>query len=61
MSPRDRKLTVKLTDTEYTKLEAAAEAAGFLTVSEYVRYMTIGEGRSIQSDLKAILEKLQEK
>lgn len=61
LSPKDKKLTVRLTPEESSQLEAAAKAAGFLTISEFVRYMTIGEGRSIQNDLKAILEKLDNK
>ena len=58
MSPKEKQLVVRLSANERNQLEAAAKAAGFLTVSEFVRYMTIGEGRSIQSDLKAISAKL---
>ena len=59
MSPKDKALLVRLSTDEYAKLEAAAKEAGFITMAEFVRYMTIGEGRSIQSDLKEILEKLE--
>ena len=58
MSPKEKQLVVRLSESERNQLEAAAKTAGFLTVSEFVRYMTIGEGRSIQNDLKAILDKL---
>ena len=64
MTPKEKSLRVRLTDEEHAKLEAASKAAGFLTVSEFVRYMTIGEGRTIQEDLqelKGILKKLSKK
>jgi hypothetical protein len=64
MSPKDKNLRVRLTDEDFQKLEAEAKKAGFLTISEYVRYMTIGEGRTIQEDIteiKTIIKKLDKK
>ncbi len=40
-------------------LEEAAKKAGFKALSEFVRYATIGEGRTLQEDVKKILEKLE--
>ena len=59
MSPKDKAILVRLSEDEHARLEVAAKTAGFLTIAEFVRYMTIGEGRSIQSDLKEILDKLE--
>ncbi len=62
MSPKDKKLTVLLTEDERQQLEAAADAAGFQTVSAYVRHVTIGGGKGVQfaaeirEDVKRILE-----
>ena len=58
MSPKDKAILVRLSEDEHARLETAAKNAGFITIAEFVRYMTIGEGRSIQNDLKEILEKL---
>ena len=64
MSPKDKKLTVLLSEEERDQLETAAKAAGFSTVSAYVRHMTIGGGKGIQveirEDIRKILEILQE-
>lgn len=61
MSPKEKSLRVRLSEKEYEELESAAKEAGFLTVSEFVRYMTIGDGRRIQDNLKKILKKLDNK
>ena len=64
MSPKDKKLTVLLSEEERNQLESAAKLAGFTTVSAYVRHMTIGDGKGIQveirEDIRKILELLQE-
>ena len=59
MSPKDKVIGVRLSEDEYIKIEAATKAAGFISIAEFVRYMTVGEGRSIQNDLKEILRKLE--
>ncbi|MDR1271316.1 MAG: hypothetical protein LBK82_17555 [Planctomycetaceae bacterium] len=59
MSPKDKNLVVRLEPDELEYLRKEAESAGFKNVSDFVRYMTIGEGRSIQKDQKKILEILQ--
>ncbi len=65
MSPKDKSLRVRLTEKEYSDLEIASKAAGFKTISEYVRHVTIGDGESVQfaaeirGDIRKILELLQ--
>jgi hypothetical protein len=59
MSPKDRSFKMRLEEKDYLKLIEEAEKAGFQNVSEFVRYLTIGEGRKIQSDLKEILDILK--
>jgi len=61
MTPKDKAFQFRLTEEELQKLEEEAKKAGFLNTSDFVRYMTIGEGRSMQADLKKILEKLDKK
>ena len=61
MSARDKQYPLRLSDEERKQLENEAEKAGFTSVSEFIRYMTIGEGRTIQEDLKTILKKLDKK
>jgi len=61
MSPQDRMLRVRLTDEEYKMLEEETKKAGFYTLSEFVRYMTIGEGRAIDEKLETIIKKLDKK
>lgn len=58
MEDRFKTLRVRLNEKEQKRLLEEMEKAGFQNMSEYVRYMTFGEGRSIQGDLKKILEKL---
>ena len=60
MSAKDNQIPVRLSDNEKKKLEEAANEAGFKNVSEYVRYMTIGEGRAIDAKLDIIDAKLNE-
>jgi hypothetical protein len=59
MSPKDKFFRIRLEDEDYQKLKQESEKAGFQNVSEFVRYMTIGEGHKIQSDLKEILDILK--
>jgi uncharacterized protein (DUF1778 family) len=59
MTPKDFSLNVRLEPQEAELLKQEAEKAGFKNVSDFVRYTTIGEGRSIQKDQKKILEILQ--
>lgn|GEM_PF-3915997 len=64
MTPQERMLRVRLTEDEYKKLETGAEKSGFHTISEYVRYLTVGEGRMVLNELKeikTIIKKLDKK
>jgi Ribbon-helix-helix protein, copG family. len=61
VSPREDGFRVRLDKKEREKLEEEAAKAGFRNLSDFVRYMTIGEGRTIQEDLKTIIEKLNKK
>ena len=61
MTPRDDVFSIRLDANERKKLEDESEKAGFRNVAEFVRYMTIGEGRAIQEDLKTIIKKLDKK
>jgi hypothetical protein len=54
-----------LSESEYAVLETASKAAGFKTVSEYVRHATIGGGEGVnfaaevRDDIRKILNILQ--
>jgi hypothetical protein len=61
ISPRDKKLQVWLSAEDWGKLEEESKKAGFQNVSDFVRYMTLGEGRKIHSDIKEILDILKKK
>jgi hypothetical protein len=61
LSPKEKLLRVLLDDKELQKLKEESQKAGFRSVSDFVRYVTIGEGRRLQEDVKKILEKLEEK
>ena len=64
MSPKDRKLTVMLSETEYSLLRTAATREGYKTVSAFVRAVTVGDKRGIMSqvseDVREILAILKE-
>ena len=64
MTPKDKMFRFRLTEDELQKIEEDAKKAGFLNLSEYVRYMTIGEGskiKDIDENVKLILKKLDKK
>ena len=61
VSPREDGFKVRLNAEERVRLEEEAAKAGFRNLSDFVRYMTIGEGRTIQEDLKTIIDKLNKK
>jgi len=61
MSPKDRSFRVRLTDEEYELLEEETKNAGFHTLSDFVRFMTIGKGRTIDEKLDTIIKKLDKK
>ena len=64
LNAKEKMLRVRLTEEEQARLEAAASDAGYQSVSEYVRYMTIGDGKDIKGDLeeiKRIVKKLDDK
>jgi len=65
MTPKEKSIRVRLTDDEHKMLEEATKKAGFMALSEYVRYMTIGEGSKLVADIEpkldAIIKKLDKK
>ena len=61
MTAKERSFQFRLTDDEFQQLEEEAKKAGFLTVSDYVRHMTIGPGRfRIDDKLDAIIKRLDQ-
>jgi hypothetical protein len=48
-----------LKDSEREKLEEESKKAGFRNTSEFVRYVTIGEGRILNENIQKILQKLE--
>ncbi len=56
MSPKDESLKIRLSDEERQKIEEAAKNAGFRSIAEYIRYMTIGQGRTIDEKLDTIIK-----
>ena len=64
MTPKDRIVQFRLSESEFKILQEESKKAGFLTVSEYIRYMTLGDGtkiRDIDEKLDTILKKLNKK
>ena len=64
MTPKDKMFRFRLTEEEFQRLEDEAKKAGFLNMSEYARYMILGDGsiiRGIDEKTDAILKKLEEK
>jgi len=65
MSPKDRKLTVMLSETEYELLRTVATQEGYKTVSAFVRAVTVGDKKGmvaqINKNVLEILEILKEK
>ena len=59
MSPKDELIHIRLTSEERKKIEEAAKEAGFISIAEYVRYMTIGEGRAIDRKFDEIIKRLE--
>ncbi|MDR0328800.1 MAG: hypothetical protein LBI05_10940 [Planctomycetaceae bacterium] len=58
MSPRDKKLTVLLSEEERELLKSVADSAGFANVADYVRHMTIGDGKGIHADIREDVRKI---
>lgn len=64
LNKRKISFNIRLSDAEQELLKNASEKAGFANIAEYVRYMTIGDGKDIKGELqeiKEILEKLDNK
>jgi hypothetical protein len=64
LSPKEKSFKLRLEEKEWLKLKKESEKAGFRNIAEFVRYVTIGEGREIVQelkDMKEILKKLEEK
>ena len=65
MTPREKAVQVRLTEEEYERLQRAAKNEGYVTVSAFIREVTIGVKRGIilqiQDDVRSILKKLDEK
>lgn len=62
MNNKEKSLRVRLSKEEHQKLEKEAKKAGYNTISDFVRYVTIGEGRAILEkldDLKEIISRLK--
>jgi hypothetical protein len=64
MSPKDRKLTVMLSEAEYNLLRTVATKEGYKTVSGFVRAVTVGDKSGVISqigeDVREILAILKE-
>jgi uncharacterized protein (DUF1778 family) len=65
MSPKEKRLQVRLSQEEFDRLHEAAQKEGYKTVSAFIRSVTIGDKKGIllkiQDDVKKILEKLEKK
>jgi hypothetical protein len=65
MTPRERAVQVRLTEEEYERLQQVSKNEGFVSVSAFVRSVTVGDKRGvmlqIQDDVKTILKKLDDK
>jgi len=60
MSPRDKKLTVLLSEEERKLLKSVSDSAGFANVADYVRHMTIGDGKGIHAEMRDDIRKILE-
>jgi len=65
MCPKDRKLTVMLSETEYKLLRSTATREGYKTVSAFVRAVTVGDKKGItlriDENVRKVLEILESK
>ena len=67
MTPKDKNMRFRITEDEFRILQEEATKAGFSTLSDYIRHMTIGPGRlkidekldALNKDVKEILSKFQ--
>jgi hypothetical protein len=60
MSPKDKAFAIRLEPDEFERLREEADKAGFKNISEFIRYVTIGEGRTILKQLQSQSEDIQE-